>query len=258
VKSNRPSLAQVSTSVLESLLSAVQEGAIAPPLTRAGLAAIGLRNQEELLEPAFRNLDAGACRAVILAILNERVQKPVTPELVWTGPEYSTSTARDTSVVLTSLFESARNDVVLAGYCFDHPTEVLGSLHATMKTYGVLLRMFIDIPQLEGSTASAHSHIATHCGEFLAKNWPFGTPLPRVFYDKRAAIPGPPFVSMHAKCVVIDGQRAFVSSANFTERGQERNIEVGVLIDDSRFAYHLAAQFDGLVKSGLVGEYTGN
>ena len=257
MKSNRPSLAQVSTSVLESLLLAIQEGTLAPPLTRAGLAAIGLRNQEELLEPAFRSLDAGACRAVILAILNERAQKPTAPELVWTGPEHAASTARDTSVVLTSLFESARNDVVLAGYCFDHPTEVLGSLHATMKAYGVSLRMFIDIPQPEGSSTSAHSHIAAHCGSFLAKNWPFGAPLPRIFYDKRASIPGPPFVSMHAKCVVVDGQRAFVSSANFTERGQERNIEVGVLIDDARFACHLAAQFDGLVKSGLVGEYDG-
>jgi len=35
---------------------------------------------------------------------------------------------------------------------------------------------------------------------------------------------------LHAKCVVIDGRTAFVSSANFTEAAQERTIEVGVLV----------------------------
>ncbi len=43
-------------------------------------------------------------------------------------------------------------------------------------------------------------------------------------------------------CVVVDGARAFDSSANFTQRGQERNIEVGVLIADPSFASYLAGQ----------------
>jgi phosphatidylserine/phosphatidylglycerophosphate/cardiolipin synthase-like enzyme len=41
---------------------------------------------------------------------------------------------------------------------------------------------------------------------------------------------------MHAKCVVVDHAIALVTSANFTSRGHERNIEVGVLIQDSTFA----------------------
>jgi phosphatidylserine/phosphatidylglycerophosphate/cardiolipin synthase-like enzyme len=41
---------------------------------------------------------------------------------------------------------------------------------------------------------------------------------------------------------------------NFTERGQERNIETGVLIDDSNFASHLASQWLGLIEAGAVGE----
>ena len=62
---------------------------------------------------------------------------------------------------------------------------------------------------------------------------------------------------MHAKCVVVDGARAFVSSANFTQRGQERNIEVGVLIADASFASYLAGQWLGLINAGLVGEWVG-
>ncbi len=50
---------------------------------------------------------------------------------------------------------------------------------------------------------------------------------------------------------MVDGVKAFVSSANFTQRGQERNIEVGVLIDDASFAGFLAGQWLGLVDWGV-------
>jgi phosphatidylserine/phosphatidylglycerophosphate/cardiolipin synthase-like enzyme len=49
-----------------------------------------------------------------------------------------------------------------------------------------------------------------------------------------------------------------VSSANFTQRTQEQNIEVGVLIDDASFASFasfLAGQRLGLIEAGIVGEY---
>jgi phosphatidylserine/phosphatidylglycerophosphate/cardiolipin synthase-like enzyme len=68
-------------------------------------------------------------------------------------------------------------------------------------------------------------------------------------------VPGPPFCSLHAKCVVVDGARAFVSSANLTQRGQERNIQVGVRIDDTRFSGGLAGQWLGLVEAGIAREF---
>jgi phosphatidylserine/phosphatidylglycerophosphate/cardiolipin synthase-like enzyme len=36
--------------------------------------------------------------------------------------------------------------------------------------------------------------------------------------------------SLHAKCIAVDDQQVFVSSASFTEAGQDRNIEVGLLV----------------------------
>lgn len=49
--------------------------------------------------------------------------------------------------------------------------------------------------------------------------------------------------------------KAFVSSANFTERAQERNIEVGVLVGAPSFASFLAGQWLGLIDAGLAAEY---
>jgi phosphatidylserine/phosphatidylglycerophosphate/cardiolipin synthase-like enzyme len=42
---------------------------------------------------------------------------------------------------------------------------------------------------------------------------------------------------------VVDGRQVFVTSANFTDRGQTQNVEVGVLLEDARLAAVLEAQF---------------
>ena len=185
---------------------------------------------------------------------SEREGRPPSPELVWTGPEAPAGTARDTAVVLRELFEGAKESVVLGGYTFDHAEDVLAPLHASMRERGVEARFFVHIPQI-GRSVDTAAHLSTSLGRFFTESWPFGDPRPRVYYDKRALMPGPPFCSLHAKCVVVDGARAFVSSANFTQRGQERNIEVGVLIEDANFAGYLAGQWHGLIETGIVGEY---
>jgi phosphatidylserine/phosphatidylglycerophosphate/cardiolipin synthase-like enzyme len=188
--------------------------------------------------------------------LSEREDRPPAPELVWTGPEAPAGAARDTAVVLRSLFEGARESVILAGYSFDHAREVLTPLHRSMRDHGVRAKFFVHIPQIERGFAP-DEHLATQLSGFLAENWPFGEPRPRLYFDKRALLPGPPYYSLHAKCVVVDGARAFISSANFTQRALERNIEVGVLIDDASFASYLAGQWLGLIEAGIVGEYLG-
>jgi phosphatidylserine/phosphatidylglycerophosphate/cardiolipin synthase-like enzyme len=66
-----------------------------------------------------------------------------------------------------------------------------------------------------------------------------------------SAEPGPR-ASLHAKCIVVDRRWSFITSANFTEAAQERNIEAGVLIEDSNLSAAVENQLDGLVTSGSV------
>src|SRR5271157_4518702 len=58
--------------------------------------------------------------------------------------------------------------------------------------------------------------------------------------------------SLHAKCVVVDKQDAFVSSANFTEAGQTRNIEVGVLVRSQSLARKLINHFESLAALSIL------
>jgi phosphatidylserine/phosphatidylglycerophosphate/cardiolipin synthase-like enzyme len=214
----------------------------------------GIRHQLEAIEHALAGHRTAACLSVLDVALAEREDRRPTPELVWTGPEAPAGTARDTAVVLRSLFEEAQESVLLAGYSFDHAEDVLTPLYGSMMKHQVRASFFVDIPQIERH-AVADEHVTRFFKTFLAESWPFDKPLPRLYYDKRALRPGPPWCSLHAKCVVVDGAKAFVSSANFTQRGQERNIEVGVLIEDANFASYLAGQWLGLVETGMVAEY---
>jgi len=61
----------------------------------------------------------------------------------------------------------------------------------------------------------------------------------------------------HAKCVLVDDEVSFVTSANFTEWAQQRNVEAGVLVRNPHFTRQLRAQFDSLVQGRLVGRLPG-
>jgi phosphatidylserine/phosphatidylglycerophosphate/cardiolipin synthase-like enzyme len=252
----RASLKLVSTQVIEQVRSAIASGAIKPPIDRAALVGFGIRHQLEAIEHSLAGHKSAACLSILEVVLSEREVRRPTPELVWTGPEAPVGTARDTAVVLRQLFECARESVILAGYSFDHAQDVLAPLHRSMQMHGVEAQFFVDVPQAQRSEIE-DEYLSRHLGTFVTENWPFGEPRPRIYYDKRALKPGPPFCSLHAKCVVVDGAKAFVSSANFTQRGQERNIEVGVLIEDASFASFLARQWLGLVEAGMAREYRG-
>jgi phosphatidylserine/phosphatidylglycerophosphate/cardiolipin synthase-like enzyme len=252
--SGRATLKQVSTAVLEQLRNAVASGTLKPPMDRAMLVGFGVRHQLEAIELALAGHRSAACLAVLDVTLAEREDRMPTPELVWTGPEAPAGTARDTAVVLRELFEGARESVILGGYSFKYARDVLSPLYRCMRDHAVDARFFVHVPQVETSTAS-DAYVDAHLATFLAESWPFGDPRPRIYYDKRALVPGPPYSSLHAKCVVVDGARAFVSSANFTQRAHEQNIEVGVLIDDASFASFLAGQWLGLIEAGIVGEF---
>jgi phosphatidylserine/phosphatidylglycerophosphate/cardiolipin synthase-like enzyme len=216
-------LSRVSTSELERLQAALVGHRLSFPLSRWGLQGEGL----EMLAGealALNALGREGALAVLGAVIAERRARSQPPELVWTGPESRWSGARDTAVVLAGLFRKATATVLLAGFAFDHAADVLQPLHEALQR-GVSCRLFADAGVAAG---------------FLREHWPFGPPFPEIhgFAPEKGV-----FASLHAKCVVVDGRWVFVTSANFTDRGQTRNVEVGVLLEDARLAAVLEAQF---------------
>ena len=85
--------------------------------------------------------------------------------------------------------------------------------------------------------------------------WPFPGNKPELYYDPRSA-ESFGVASLHAKCLVVDHEQTLITSANFTERGQERNIEVGVLMRDKGFANALEQQWFNLIRAKAVVRWT--
>lgn len=252
------SLTEVGDATLARIRSGLRAGALRAPLIRAELVAFGITHQLDVLLATLEGHSRAACLALLDAVLAERAKydRPP-PELVWTGPEAMNAVARDTAVVLRELFESAQERVVLAGYSFLNVSQVLGPLHEVMRTRGVVARCFVDIKQVPSATTNPQTYAQAALQAWVNTNWGFGPPFPEVYCDRRMLVPAPPWSSLHAKCVAVDGARAFVSSANFTGRAQERNIEVGVLLHDTTFAAQLERQWVGLIGAGLVVRWEG-
>jgi PLD-like domain len=227
-------LTEVALPDLEALLRLIERERIRPPATEAALASHGLEHIADHVG-TLRQLDSASLQAVLRVAIAERRYRPVPRvDLVWTGPEALVSTARDTLVVVRELFEYAQKSVLIGGYAFDHGKDIFAPLHRAMAEKGVETTIFMD--SAEG---------------FLERNWPFGEPLPAIYCDPRTA-GKEARASLHAKCIVVDEARALVTSANFTDRGQTRNIEMGVLVDDPGLATRLVHQWRGLIESGLV------
>lgn len=253
--STEPTLANVSTSSLERLLNGLQSGLLKAPVTRSTLVAYGVKGQLDALASVLSGHSKAACLAILHAVLGERTRaKRPAPELVWTGPEGTQAQARDTAVVLRALFEGARKRVVLAGYSFMNAESVLRPLQQAMVEHDVEAHFFVDVKQPATRPPDEEAYGHAQLRAFLDSNWPFTTPPPALYCDRRALKPGKgsAYCSLHAKCVAVDSRRAFVSSANFTLRAQDRNIETGVLIDDPHFAQQLDRQWMSLVQGGFV------
>ncbi len=244
-------LTEVLVADLEAMVEAIRRGELSVPITKAALAAAGLSHLHGRLSilDGFGPHETSA--AVLAVIAERRVRSSQRVELVWTGPEPLGSASRDTAVVVQELFAGAQKDVLVAGIYFDHAQDILAPLHAGMRDRGVRAEIFLDIPG-ESPTVDGIGAFAAQEGEaFLRRNWPFGEPRPTLYYDPRTADPRV-YVSLHAKCIVVDEHTALVTSANFTSRGQTRNIEVGALIHDDAFAAALVRQWRGAVDAGLM------
>jgi phosphatidylserine/phosphatidylglycerophosphate/cardiolipin synthase-like enzyme len=169
-------------------------------------------------------------------------------QLVWTGPDVPGSVSRDTGVVMKELFTSARRAVLLSSFTVRRGNEVFAPLaEAVGRNPSLDVRLAVNVGR-DGDFATPQHQILTRFAEgFWQNHWPWQK-RPCVYYDPRALSTDPAIcASLHAKCIVIDDEIAFVTSANFTEWAQERNLEAGVLIRDESFARSLKNQFESLI-----------
>jgi phosphatidylserine/phosphatidylglycerophosphate/cardiolipin synthase-like enzyme len=205
----------------------------------------GLPNNEAGAQLASLGLTHEQAAKVVDLLIAERQASERHPlELVWSGPESAAAMTRDTSVVVAELVASARERVLISTYNVHRPREQFQGLASRMDAApNLATRIFLNVM----SAGSAAEFARAFWGD-----WP-GARRPEVFYDPRSLDKGARAV-LHAKCVVVDGRRALVTSANLSESAQERNFELGLLVESGSLAREIEAQFDSLITSGLAAQ----
>jgi phosphatidylserine/phosphatidylglycerophosphate/cardiolipin synthase-like enzyme len=174
-------------------------------------------------------------------------------QLVWSGAADDGEAIRDTRVVLDDLFRRAEQSVLLATYVIYDGRSVFRSLFDRLRQLPNLhLDFYVNLPATTGREEHEGDDVDAYLSTFCRLHWPGELPLPNLYYDPETRRLGVERTSLHAKCVVVDERWAFVTSANFTEAAQERNIETGVLLDHPKLAQALTSRFRALREAGII------
>ena len=173
-------------------------------------------------------------------------------DVVVSGPDPSAA-ARDTGVVMRQLFNKARERVLVVGFAVHQGRSVFQALAERLDEHETLeVTLCIDVRRQQTSTSLDSRIVDGFARNFVDNEWS-GARLPQLYYDPRSLAPsGPMHSALHAKCVVIDGREALVTSANFTEAAQERNIELGLLVNSPSVADRIEKHFLFLIRNGLL------
>ncbi len=177
-------------------------------------------------------------------------------DLVWSGPGKTGTMSRATSTVVRELFTSAKRSVLVVSYALDKgkkAASIFAPLAKRMSEEPELrVRLFVNIHRPYKSRRADSELLREFADRFRKEVWPT-IPRPTVFHDPRALDVGySERACLHAKCVIIDDERAFITSANFTEAAHERNMEAGVLAHDPGLAQSLRRQLDDLIGLGML------
>jgi phosphatidylserine/phosphatidylglycerophosphate/cardiolipin synthase-like enzyme len=259
-------LQQLSTPDLVVLAAALRAGRLMEPYTEVALrrhcgGAAVPSVAAVMSKLAGEGMQGNHLASLLEAVVQARKsQRPPTEivELVWSGPETVGITNRDTGVVVRELFGTATTEVLIAGFAVYQGHSVFRRLAERMtEVPGLRVRLFLDIRRGWKDTTAASELVWKFNTHFRTAEWP-GSRFPELYYDPRSLEENQDErSSLHAKCIVVDRRTAFVTSANFTEAAQTRNIEVGALIRSPVFAEELQQHFERLLMSGQLAAVPG-
>jgi phosphatidylserine/phosphatidylglycerophosphate/cardiolipin synthase-like enzyme len=243
-------------STLESISQALKAGRLKPPYTAFTVAEWVPQPARDLLAAELTSLQTFGFTTATLAITLEALAEDAAArqraidqiQLVWTSPDEEGPHVRDTSVVVRQLLSEARQSLWISTYSIFNGQEVFLPIEEAWSFRPELeVVLILNIPPNEDAAVEKYAKA------FWKYHWPW-TRKPAVFYDPRGPEKSPATPAcQHAKCILVDGVTAFITSANFTESAHERNIELGVLFrDNPKVAQSIRSKFESLIRDGFL------
>jgi len=244
---------------LRALANAFQVGVLSQGVTPQGLrvTAPGAADEglQQLDELAGSGWQPDQLRVLCEAVLQARKQEDRLSHivsLVISGPEAEGVYMRDTGTIFRELVQEAEREIVCATYAIYNGRELFEDLAAKLDDDpGFEATFYLDIPRKYGDTTGSEQLVAQYRHNFVTKQWP-GQRLPKLFhFVKSLELDWQQRASMHAKVVIMDGRKLFVSSANLTKAAQAKNVEMGVVMDDPRSSIRVRTYLATLAETAL-------
>ncbi len=154
-------------------------------------------------------------------------------EIVSTTPVSFRTKNRKTYPVLKEMITSAQKNITLTGYSIsDHFDDLLDLIHLKSKQ-GITVELFLN-------NYNETKHIFK---DINISN--------RSFFKvySYSGIDGDEMASLHAKTMIVDERKVFISSANLSYHGMVSNIEIGVMIDSKTKALQVLDIFKELKRT---------
>lgn len=249
---------KLTLSSLRSLSSSLRDGTLSSGITTHTLQQIAGPFSIELEIWLKELLGTGMSFLHIARLVDAVIEaREINPDpitlfdLVLSGPDLAGIPTSDTAAVVRTLIEEATTEIILVSYAIHNGKMLFENLAAKMeKLESLQVIFYLDISRKLNDNSLSSEIICRFVKEFKEKNWPWPK-LPNLFYDPRSLSEDQQQrSSLHAKCIIIDRKVAMVSSANFTEAAQKRNIEAGVVVRYEPFVERLANYFEGLQRAG--------
>jgi hypothetical protein len=252
-------LLRLPVAALRSLTASLSDGLLAEAITKRGVEQAAGTDADAvadlLRELVAEGFSPGQIAVLVggLAAALERVPKPTSLfDLVLSGPDLPGVPTADTAAVMHTMITSATREILLVGYAVHNGKRLFEPLAGRMEQIPSLDVTFcLDIPRQFNDPTPTRELVARFAREFRQRHWPWSR-IPRLFHDPRSLLTGEQRASLHAKCVVVDRSRALVTSANFTDAAQKRNIEAGVDLRHKPTAERIADYFRGLIATGQL------
>lgn len=195
-----------------------------------------------LLDRAFK-LRGDCTWAQVAAVLatvdaiSSHVMPSITP--VWTGPANGVFPVRRFDQVLYDLIAQARERILIVTFAAHKVVHLCEHLQAAVAR-GVSLTLILEMAEASEGQLSFDALNAFSClpkDSYSVYYWPLDR-RPR----NNAGRPG----KLHAKCAVVDST-ALVGSGNLTDDAFNRNMELGLLVNDASTADALHSHFAALI-----------
>lgn len=177
--------------------------------------------------PALTDEETFDLIQMAISLYNYRVTEKV--ELVITAPNSFKLKALKTSVVIKELINGAQKSITLTGYSIsDYFCDLLDVLVEKSRK-GIYINLYVND---FNSKKEQLDKLEIYKGRYMS------------IYDYNKG--DDKMAALHAKIVVVDGRKTFISSSNLSYHGLEGNVEMGVVIDSVRKASNVEELFKQL------------